>query len=87
VTRLVCGARRRVLVGFRDEGVARLYDADTGAVLQTFLPPAGAEEFGTDVGVAGTDVLVSSPLDAAVYRFDAATGDLLQTYTDPTPND
>lgn len=67
-------------------GSARLYDAGTGALLQTFLPPSPpTARFGSEVAALGDDALVASPDESTVYRFDAATGALVRAYVDPTP--
>ncbi|MBN2474997.1 MAG: tandem-95 repeat protein [Pirellulales bacterium] len=77
-----------------DAGAAYLFDAATGALLQTFLSPAplANDRFGISVAGVEGNVLVGSYLDdtgavnaGAAYLFDAATGELLQTYENPTP--
>jgi len=75
-----------------DAGAAYLYDAATGALLQTFhrpTPQAGAY-FGWSVAGYGNDVVIGAIADnaaaiggGAVYRMDATTGALLQTYLYP----
>ena len=75
-------------------GAAYLFDASTGDLLQTFLDPTPAlsDLFGNSVAAVGNNVLVGVPgedrgaLNAgAAYLFDASTGDLLQTFLNPTP--
>ena len=82
-----------------DAGAAYLFDA-TGNLLQTFLNPNPAQGapfsrdfFGDSVTGFGDDVLVSAPREdlagddaGAVYLFDGATGQLLQTFVSPTPD-
>lgn len=81
-------------VGAADSGVAYLFDAVTGNLLQTFdnpTPDAG-DNFG-HVQVSGTNVVVgakfddTSATDAGVaYLFDATTGGLVHTFLNPTPS-
>ena len=68
-------------------------DATNGNLLHTFLSPIpGVEgEFGTSVSISGNNILIGSNDDAGVfaagaaYLFDATTGNLLQTFLNPTP--
>ena len=78
----------------RDVGVAYLLDGATGRLLQTFPNPTpeGGDFFGVPVAVIGKNVLVTAPADhadanegGAVYGFEAATGRLLLTIANPTP--
>ena len=82
-----------------DAGAAYLFDGTTGNLLQTFLnpnpdsPPFSRDVFGAALTGFGDDVLVSAPNEdigaedaGIVYRFDAATGQLLQTIENPTPD-
>ncbi|MBI1928346.1 FG-GAP repeat protein, partial [Candidatus Poribacteria bacterium] len=80
--------------GASDAGAAYLFDAVTGVLLQTFTnsTPAGGDLFGYSVSVNGDRVLVGAMSDdtgttdaGAAYLFDAVTGVLLQTFTNPTP--
>ena len=83
--------------GQADLGQAHLFDL-SGNLLQTFSPenidiysdPATwpASEFGKSVALDGDYVLISDPNEsaAAVYLYDANTGNLLHTFSDPTPN-
>jgi FG-GAP repeat len=80
-------------------GAAYLFDDATGNLLQTFLNPnpdrdasGGLDFFGSAVAGFGNDVLVSATGEdlgaqdaGVVYRFDAASGALLQTIPNPTP--
>jgi len=91
-----------VLVGaFGDDtngtnvGQVYLFDAATGNLLRTFNDPTVTTEdlFGNSVAISGNNVLIAAPSDdtngfdvGQVYLFDAVTGDLLQTFNDPTPS-
>jgi len=77
----------------QDVGQVHLFDATTGALLQTFDDPTitTKDEFGFTVAIDGTNVLIGAPEDdtngnraGQVYLFDATTGTLLQTFNDPT---
>ena len=74
-------------------GQAHLFDATTGALLQTFDDPTitGADQFGFSVAIDGNNVLVGAfgddtngNLVGQAHLFDATTGALLQTLNDPT---
>jgi hypothetical protein len=81
-------------------GAAYLFDDATGNLLQTFLNPNPARDasngldfFGHAVAGFGNTALVSAPSEdigaqdaGVVYRFDAATGGLIQTIQNPTPD-
>jgi hypothetical protein len=76
--------------GTPDGGAVYLLDGTTGAVLRTFLPPAGAgNEFGTSVAPMGANVLVGAPSALGptaacnTYIFDGATGAVLRTFPNP----
>ena len=82
-----------------DAGAAYLFDGTTGNLLQTFFnpnpasPPFSRDVFGAALTGFGDDVLVSAPNEdigaedaGVVYRFDAATGQLLQTIENPAPD-
>lgn len=73
-------------------GAVYLYDAGTGAVVRTFAnpTPVTGDLFGWQVAAVGTSkVVIAAPGDedsnntGAAYLFDATTGNLLQTYTNP----
>ena len=80
-------------------GAAYLFDDETGDLLQTFLNPnpgrdatGGLDFFGSAVAGFGSNVLVSATGEdlgaqdaGVVYRFDAASGALLQTIQKPNP--
>jgi outer membrane protein assembly factor BamB len=78
-------------------GVAYLFDATAGNLLQTFLNPAieksGLFAFGRQVAIDGSNVLISNSDEdnsgetqtGAAYLFDATTGNLLQTFLNPNP--
>ena len=76
-----------------DSGQARLFDIVTGDLLQTFNNPSPSvgDEFGGSVVISGNNVLIGASGDdtngtnvGQAYLFDAVTGDLLQTFDDPT---
>jgi hypothetical protein len=78
----------------RDAGAAYLFDALTGALLQTFLnpTPGNRDFFGDDVALFGNRALISTIGDdtaalnaGAAYLFDTVTGALLHTFLNPTP--
>lgn len=83
--------------GAPDAGAVYRFDAATGAlrhVYQKPFPKAG-DQFGFSIAtLANGDVLIGAPFDAvdgpaagAVYLLDGATGDLLQTFHNPSPSD
>jgi hypothetical protein len=90
-----------VLIGDRDDdtngsdvGQAHLFDATTGSPLQTFNDPTptSGDWFGSSVSLSGNNVLIGAHRDdtngndvGQVHLFDATTGNLLQTFNDPTP--
>src|SRR5262249_32497441 len=80
--------------GTTDAGAAYLFDANTGALLHTFMnpTPAAFDNFSQSVAVAGNLVVVGAPQDdtgardaGAAYLFDANSGALLRTLNNPTP--
>ena len=80
--------------GATDAGAAYLFDGTTGALLQTFNnpTPVAFDQFGWSVSISGDNVLIGSIHDdtgatdaGAAYLFDGTTGNLLQTFTSPTP--
>ncbi len=80
--------------GAPEAGAAYLFDATTGALVHTFTnpTPAASDNFSISVSVDGDHVLVGADLDdtgapnaGAAYLFDATTGVLLHTFTNPTP--
>lgn len=75
-------------------GTVYLFDTMTGEILQTFQNPSamGGEAFGLSVALSGDHVLIGANLNdsggensGAAYLFDAATGEHLQTFLNPTP--
>ncbi|MBN2474882.1 MAG: lamin tail domain-containing protein [Pirellulales bacterium] len=77
----------------RDTGAAYLFDGDSGELLQTFVSPTPTFQFGQSVAAVGGNVLIGAPFDpggaedaGAAYLFDATSGQLLQTFIDPTPS-
>ena len=90
----------RVLIGASGDdtqgsnvGQAHLFDAVTGALLQTFDDPTvtSTDQFGRSVALSGDRVLIGAPGDdtqgndvGQAHLFDATTGALLQTVDDPT---
>ncbi len=90
---LVVGARGHDTAGSFG-GDAHLFDATTGALLQTFTDPTvtGSDQFGSSVAVDGNLVVVGAPNDntggssaGQAHLFDATTGALIHTFDDPTP--
>lgn len=76
-----------------DDGQAYLFDATSGNLLQTFSAPASAlsNQFGVTVALDGNNVLIGSPYDNSdgtnvgrAYLYDAVSGNLLHTLSDPT---
>jgi len=75
-------------------GQAYLFDATTGALLQTFddPTPTDGDSFGSSVAIEDDRVLIGAPADdtngvgvGQAHLFDATTGALLFTFDDPTP--
>jgi drug/metabolite transporter superfamily protein YnfA len=77
--------------GARGAGSACVFDATTGALLQTLSNPAPSDFdlFGYSVAVSGNTVVVGARGDyeaaGSAYVFDATTGALLRTLSNPTP--
>jgi protocatechuate 3,4-dioxygenase beta subunit len=83
-----------------DTGAAYLFDSN-GDLLRTFYAPGDPvdlDRFGCSVAAVGDDVLVGSRRNwivdgheearvGEVYLFDGSTGALLQTFSDPNPED
>jgi len=81
--------------GAQDAGIAYLFDATTGSLLQTFTnpTPGNADLFGHLVSISGNNVVIGADGDntgvhaaGSVYLFDATTGTLLRTFVNPNPN-
>jgi hypothetical protein len=73
-------------------GAVDVYNAGTGALIRRITNPAPAsmDEFGAAVAVSGDLVVVGAPFDdaaglnaGAAYVFNAASGALLRTFTNP----
>lgn len=80
--------------GATSAGAAYLYDATTGNLSQTFLNPTPATNdfFGGHVAIDGNLVLIGASQDdtgasnaGEAYLYDATTGNLLLTISNPTP--
>ena len=80
--------------GVDDAGAAYLFNGSTWECLHTFVNPEPAEDdyFGRAVAGIGKDVLIGAPYDdldgsnaGIVYLFDGYTGELKQTFHNPTP--
>lgn len=83
-------------LGIQGAGNVFVYDAASGTLQRTIANPTPArnEEFGCGLAAVGNDLFVGSRFDSdaaatpaagAVYKFDAATGNLLLTIPNPTP--
>ncbi len=89
---LLVGAPFQSVDGTASGGAAYLYEwnsqLDQYELLRQFLSPTiGSDDrFGVCLGFVGDSVLVAEVNAGAgvVYRFDAATSDVLQVYTSPT---
>ena len=78
-------------------GAVYLFDGETTNLLQRFVNPAQRvdgqpSDFGRTVAAAGDKVLVGARWDdtgereaGTAFLFDSATGELVQTFTSPTP--
>ncbi len=80
--------------GASNAGAAYLFDGITGTLLKTFLSPTpdASDLFGTSVAAVGNNVLIGADGDdtgandaGAAYLFDSTTGNLLETFLNPTP--
>jgi outer membrane protein assembly factor BamB len=92
---VLIGARFDDTRGF-SVGQAHLFDAATGNLVRTFNDPTPTRQdyFGNAVALDGNHVLIGANRDdtqgidvGQAHLFDAATGDLLQVFDDPTPTD
>jgi hypothetical protein len=89
---VVIGAERKYL-GAVHAGEAYLYQASTGELLQTLnFNPAGSEFFGSSVDIDGDYVVIGARnknvgdvYSGAAYLYQASTGELLQTFSNPNP--
>jgi hypothetical protein len=75
-------------------GAAYIFDADTGNLLHTLANPSPVANdfFGMSVAVSGNNVVVGAYYDdtsstdsGEAYIFDATTGSLVRTLSNPTP--
>ncbi|CCI05054.1 Quinoprotein (fragment) [Microcystis aeruginosa PCC 9443] len=80
--------------GASNAGSAYLFDTTTGNLLQTFNNPSPqfSDQFGKSVSLSGTLALIGTPADStgasgagSAYLFDTTTGNLLQTFNNPSP--
>lgn len=80
--------------GASDAGRAYLFDAASGTLLQTFEnpTPAADDRFGYAVAISGNNVVVGAYWDdtgavdaGSAYLFDAVSGALIWTFSEPTP--
>ena len=78
-----------------ETGAVFLFDTSTGNLVRTFVSPNPSHNgsFGVSVAVVGDNVLIGADRDdtaggdaGAAYLFDAATGELLQTFLNPSPD-
>lgn len=81
-------------LGANGSGAAYLFDRQSGDLLRTLADPEPRSNalFGTAVAMFGDDLLVSTlstttegPKPGRAYLFDGVTGNLLHTFTSPTP--
>jgi hypothetical protein len=77
-----------------DEGSAYLFDTTTGNLLKTFNNPSPqlSDNFGYSVSLSGTSALIGAYGDntgasgaGSAYLFNTTTGNLLQTFNNPSP--
>ena len=75
-----------------DSGVVYIYDANTGSLLRTLVNPnasgtAAGDFFGQSVDISGDLLAVGTPAESSdsgvIYIFNAETGSLLRTITNP----
>ncbi len=90
------GARTDSTLG-TGRGQAHLFDVSNGDLLWTFNDPtgllSGQDNFGASVALDGGLALIGAPFTRVggigvvgqAHLFDVVTGDLLQTFDDPTP--
>ncbi|NEQ65677.1 MAG: PQQ-like beta-propeller repeat protein, partial [Symploca sp. SIO2D2] len=92
---VLIGAEQKDVDGVLDVGGAYLFNASTGDLVQTFKAPdlGFIDFFGSSVTIDGENVLIGA-LAADVsgvtnageaYLFNASTGDLVQTFYNPSP--
>lgn len=83
--------------GVMNSGIAYVFDATTGALVSTLSNPTPAtlDLFGSSVAISGNVVVVGAPADdpeflenaGTSYVFNATTGGLISTLSDPAPVD
>jgi hypothetical protein len=88
----IASAGNTVFVGspFGGYGAVHAYAADTGEYLQTYQNPRTVSDaFGCSIAVVGRYLLIGADgrgaLTGKAYLFDVKTGDLVHTFTDPSP--
>jgi hypothetical protein len=92
---LVVGAYNEYVGATTNAGAAFVYNASTGALVQTLTQPTpgNGNRFGENVAVSGDTVIVGTPYDGTqgtdngiAYAFDAPTGTKLATINNPVTN-
>ncbi len=94
-TLVVVGADGDDPAGISSAGSAYVFDATTGNLITTLNNPAPQtnDQFGLTVGISGTTAIVGAELDnpggltdaGSAYLFNAMTGALTGTLSDPSP--
>ena len=78
---------------FNDIGIVYLFDTTSGNLLKTFENPTPDEndQFGQSIAISDDDILIGAYADdidgttsGVVYRFDATSGDLVSTISNPS---
>lgn len=94
-TNVLVGAPYKAVGGLINVGQAYLFNANTGAILQTFNKPnpATGDFFGWSVAGVGANALIGAWGDdtgatnaGSAYLFSGTTGALLQTFNNPNPS-
>jgi outer membrane protein assembly factor BamB len=90
----VAGFGNNVLAGAPAIGVVYLFNGSTGDLVRAFLDPTPqivGEDFGSSVATLGDRVLIGAPSayiglhqPGKTYLFDLSTGQLVQTFRDPS---
>ena len=92
---IVVGAFGGADTGVPESGSAYVFDAASGSLLPTLNNPTpdANDEFGYSVAISGSTIVVGAHGDNAgeyaagsAYVFDAASGNLLHTLNNPTPD-
>ncbi len=93
--RLAVGAYRDGF-GAANSGAAYVFNAETGAVVQSWTNPTPGlgDNFGYAIAISGSTVIVGAYRDdtgafnaGIAYQLDADTGGLVRTITNPSPTD